>query len=52
MVEALRTREVGPDQVASVAGWPDDPERAERIVSGLIADGLIVRRRAGALSLP
>ena len=52
LVEALRTGEVGPDQVASVAGWPDDPDRAERIVSGLIADGLIVRRRSGTLSLP
>jgi hypothetical protein len=32
-------------------GWPDDPARAERVLSGLVRDGLVVTS-AGALTLP
>ena len=52
LVEALRVRAVSPDQVAGATGWPDDPERAVRIVAGLIDDGLVARGRDGRLRLP
>ena len=52
LVDALREREVTPDQVAGATGWPDDPERAGRIVAGLIDDGLVARGRDGRLHLP
>jgi A/G-specific adenine glycosylase len=41
LVDALR---VGPVRdVAAATGWPDDPERAERVAQTLVADGLAVR---------
>ena len=38
--------------LARIAGWPHDPERAERVAASLVADGLAVRADDGALSLP
>ena len=29
--------------VATATGWPEDPERAERVAQTLVADGLAVR---------
>ncbi len=52
LIDALREQEVAPDQVAGATGWPDDPERADRIVAGLIDDGLVARGRNGRLRLP
>jgi A/G-specific adenine glycosylase len=52
LVDALRRGDVSRDQVATATGWPDDPARAERIVAGLIGDGLVARDRFGVLSLP
>jgi A/G-specific adenine glycosylase len=52
LVDALRREDVPPEQVASAAGWPDEPDRAERIVAGLIGDGLVARDHLGVLSLP
>jgi A/G-specific adenine glycosylase len=41
LVDALR---LGPVvDVAVASGWPDDPERAERVAATLVADGLAVR---------
>lgn len=40
LVQALRRGPVGRDRLATVAGWPDDPERARRVADGLVADGL------------
>ena len=41
LVDALR---LGPVvDVAAASGWPDDPERAERVAETLVADGLAVR---------
>jgi A/G-specific adenine glycosylase len=37
--------------LAAVAGWPDDPARVERVVAGLVADGLVRRRADGGLAL-
>jgi A/G-specific adenine glycosylase len=52
LVEALRNRSVHPDEVAVVMGWPDHPERANRVVEQLVVDGLVARDAAGVLSLP
>ena len=35
-----------------VVGWPDHPERVDRVVAGLVAEGLIVTDRSGRLELP
>jgi len=52
LIEALRTGAVPADQVAPVMGWPDEPDRVARVVAGLVADGMVVADRAGALRLP
>ena len=52
LVDALRLGALGPDEVAAVAGWPDQPERARRVADGLVADGLVIRDTAGVLLLP
>jgi A/G-specific adenine glycosylase len=51
LVDALRRGPVPIDELAEVAGWPDDPARAARVVAGLVADGLAVSHR-GTLALP
>ena len=43
LVAALRAGPLDLDAVAGVAGWPDDPDRADRVVATLLADGLAVR---------
>jgi A/G-specific adenine glycosylase len=40
LVAALRIGPVAGNELASVMGWPDDPERAERVAASVIADGL------------
>ena len=40
LVAALRRAPVARVDLAAVMGWPDDPERAERVALTLIADGL------------
>jgi A/G-specific adenine glycosylase len=39
-------------QLAEVAGWPEDPSRAERVAQGLLADGLLAKDDKGRLVLP
>jgi A/G-specific adenine glycosylase len=51
LVDVLRRGPLPVDQVAPAAGWPDDPDRAARVVAGLVADGLVVDG-GGVLSLP
>lgn len=51
IVSALRAGPVPLAQLAQVAGWPDDPERARRVADGLVADGL-AERVGEDLSLP
>jgi A/G-specific adenine glycosylase len=41
LVTALRRGPVRHHDVAAVMGWPDDAERAARVVAGLVADGLV-----------
>jgi A/G-specific adenine glycosylase len=52
LVEALRQGGVRAHQVAPASGWPDDPERADRVVAALVADGLAVWDGSGVLRLP
>lgn len=52
LIDALRLGEVRPDDVAGAAGWPDDPDRAGRVASRLVDEGLAVRDRVGTLRLP
>ena len=52
LVAAVRAGPVPASGAASAAGWPDDPERAARVVDGLVAEGLLVRHPDGALGLP
>jgi A/G-specific adenine glycosylase len=52
LVDALRLGPVDDRDVAAVMGWPDDPERVERVVATIIADGLAVRSGNGTYQLP
>jgi A/G-specific adenine glycosylase len=40
LLDALREGPVPAAAVPASAGWPDDPDRATRVVAGLVADGL------------
>ncbi|MFP5577421.1 MAG: A/G-specific adenine glycosylase [Acidimicrobiia bacterium] len=40
LVDALRTGPVARVALGTVMGWPDDPDRAERVAATLVADGL------------
>jgi A/G-specific adenine glycosylase len=42
LVDALRLGPVALGDVAVAAGWPDDPDRAARMATALVADGLAV----------
>ena len=41
LVAALRAGPVAVGDAATAAGWPADPDRAARVVAGLVADGLV-----------
>ncbi len=51
LVAALRHGPVHFEQLAHAAGWPDDPQRAERIARGLVAEGIAIDTGAW-LTLP
>lgn len=51
LVRALRHGPVQVSQLPAVMGWPDDPDRCQRVVAGLERDGLVLRRAEG-ISLP
>ena len=51
LVDALRRGPVATGDLAAACGWPDDGGRTERVVDGLVADGLAVRNVLG-LALP
>lgn len=51
LVEALRHGPLDPAEVAVAAGWPEEPERARRVVAGLVADGLVEVGADGVLRL-
>ena len=52
LVDALRSGPVPRERAATVAGWPDDPGRAERMVDILVGEGLVVSDGSGDLRLP
>ncbi|QBI19268.1 A/G-specific adenine glycosylase [Egibacter rhizosphaerae] len=52
IVDALRRAPLDASEVAATAGLEDAPERLERIVVGLVRDGLAVRDEHGGLCLP
>jgi len=52
LVAALRAGPVPADALSAAAGWPDDPSRTERVVAGLVADGLAEWGASGTLRLP
>jgi A/G-specific adenine glycosylase len=52
LVDAMRRGAIHPHQLAEVAGWPDEPDRVDRVVDGLVRDGLVLRDRGGVLRLP
>jgi len=52
LVAALRAGPVPAGTLPAAAGWPDDPTRTDRVVAGLVADGLAVWGAAGTLRLP
>lgn len=37
--------------LAETAGWPEDPERAERIAERLVAEGMLAKTRTGSYQL-
>ncbi len=41
LVKALRHGPMPASDVAGAMGWPDDPQRAARVLDGLVADGLV-----------
>ena len=52
LVAALKEGPLAAGAVAVAAGWPGDEDRAARVVSGLVADGLVERELDGTLRLP
>lgn len=51
LVAALRHGPVPVTDAATVMGWAEEPERAARVVDGLVTEGLVARRGA-VLELP
>lgn len=51
LVDRLRTSTVSAAELADVMGWPNEPDRAQRVAKGLLADGLAVED-AGVFRLP
>ena len=52
LVAALRLGPLSPSDVAAATGWPDDPDRADRILAALVADGIAVIGENGMVKLP
>ncbi len=52
LVDALRERRrLEPSELATRAGWPDDPQRTATVVATLVRDGLVVEHPDGSLTL-
>lgn len=52
LVDALRRGPVAAADLASAMGWPDDPERAARVASTVVADHLATVDETGTHRLP
>ncbi|HVB00455.1 MAG TPA: A/G-specific adenine glycosylase [Acidimicrobiales bacterium] len=42
---------ISPEGLADAAGWPEEPERAQRIAERLVTEGVLARTRAGSYQL-
>jgi A/G-specific adenine glycosylase len=51
LVQALRTGPIEVVRLADAAGWPEDPDRAQRVAEGLVSEGL-AEIVDGQLALP
>lgn len=47
LVRALADGPLSSGDLAAVMGWPSDPQRAERVAAGVVADGLAVSDGSG-----
>jgi A/G-specific adenine glycosylase len=52
LLRAARMAPIASPEVAAVAGWPDDGDRAAAVASQLVDGGLLIRRRDGSLAWP
>jgi A/G-specific adenine glycosylase len=52
LVDAMRSADVDPADLAAVMGWPTDAERAGRVASTLVLDGLAEITPEGRYRLP
>jgi A/G-specific adenine glycosylase len=52
LLRAARTGPIASLDVAAVAGWPDDGDRAAAVASQLVDGGLLIRRLDGSLAWP
>ncbi|HVB93666.1 MAG TPA: A/G-specific adenine glycosylase [Acidimicrobiales bacterium] len=52
LIDAIRLGPVRDADLPEIMGWPEQPDRAERVAGGLIAEGMIVRSGPGRLRLP
>jgi A/G-specific adenine glycosylase len=52
LIAAVRLGPVSSGDLATVMGWPDEPDRAARVTRDLVGEGLVARRRDGAVELP
>jgi A/G-specific adenine glycosylase len=51
LIKALGLAPVPRSQVAETMGWPSDPDRANRVLTALVAEGLVINTGA-SLALP
>lgn len=52
LVRAVCDGPVRPADLATAAGWPDEPERAARVARALVAEGILASGGDGVLCLP
>ena len=52
LIDALRQAPVREVDLPAIMGWPDQPERAERVAAGLVAEGMVERLSSGRFRLP
>ncbi len=52
LIDALLDRPLPEQEVPEVLGWYSEPTRAERVVTDLVMEGLVVRDPTGILRLP
>ena len=52
LIDALRQAPVREVDLPGIMGWPDQPERAERVAAGLVTEGMVERLSSGRFRLP